>query len=146
MACALAIAASTSLSRATPSAADDALKPGDVLNQDTASKAEGMMPPELLRHYKEGQFANKIVAWPPGYRWETAFQEATLDNKGKYEVNDTGTIIDKATGEQPKYVYGFPFPDIDPNDPKVATKILWNAYYGYWYQGNSRNEVRLFPW
>ena len=26
------------------------------------------MPPELLRHYKEGKFENKIVAWPPGYR------------------------------------------------------------------------------
>ena len=103
-----------------------------------------MLPPELLRHYKDGKFENKIVEWPAGqYRWESDFQEATLGNKGKYELNDQGTIIDKSTGKQPTYVYGFPFPDIDPKDPKAAAKILWNSYYGYWYQGNSRNEVRL---
>ena len=140
---ALAIFASVSLPLPARVAAADGLKPGDVLNKETADQAEGMMPPELLRHYKDGGFQNKIVEWPAGYRWESAFQEATLGNKGKYELNDQGTIIDKATNEQPKYVYGFPFPDIDPKDPKAAGKILWNAYYGYWYQGNSRNEVRL---
>jgi len=120
------------------------LKPGDVLNKDTASQAEGLLPPEILQHYKDGKFENKIVEWPSGqYRWDASFQEATLDNKGKYEINDLGTIVDKTTGEQPEYIYGLPFPEIDPADPKVATKILWNSYYGYYQQGNSRNEVRL---
>ena len=122
---------------------DDGLKPTDVLSKDNASKAEGLLPPEILRHYTDGQFENKVVEWPPGYRWETAFQEATLDNRGKYDTDERGTIIEKATGKQPPYVYGFPFPDIDPRDPKVAVKILWNAYYNNWYLGNSRNEVRL---
>ena len=140
---ALAIVASMA---SPPSAAAqaDALKPGDTLDKDTAAKAEGLLPPEILRHYQEGKFSNKIVDWPANqFRWESAFQEATLSNKGKYELNDKGTIIDKSTGEQPQYVYGFPFPEIDPNDPKAGAKILWNAYYGYWYLGNSRNEVRL---
>ena len=127
----------------TATAFADGLKPGDVLNKDTASQAEGLLPPELLQHYKDGKFENKIVEWPAGkYRWDTSFQEATIDNKGKYEINDLGTIVDKSTGQQPPYVYGLPFPDLDPKDPKVATKILWNSYYGYYEQGNSRNEVR----
>jgi len=141
---ALAIVAGATIAPLRAASAEDALGPGDVLNQETADKAEGLLPPELLRHYKDGKFQNKIVEWPANtFRWESAFQEATLGNKGKYDLNVKGTIIDKATGEQPSYVYGFPFPDIDENDPKAAAKILWNSYYGYWYLGNSRNEVRL---
>src|SRR5262249_43244457 len=56
---------------------------------------------------------------------------------------DKGTIIEKTTGQQPSYVYGHPFPDIDPKDPKAAVKILWNSYYNLWNLGNSRNDVRL---
>jgi len=140
----LAIVAATISSPPSACLAEEGLKPGDVLSQENAAQAEALLPPEILRHYKDGKYKNKIVEWPSGaFRWETAFQEATLDNKGKYEVNDKGTIVDKATGEQPTYVYGFPFPDVDPNDPKAGAKILWNAYYGYWYLGNSRNAVRL---
>lgn len=140
----LAIAALAFLPLASSTRADDALKPGDVLSKENAAAAEGLLPPEILQHYKDGKYKNEIVDWPDGaFRWETAFQEATLDNKGKYEINEKGTVIDKATGEQPPYVYGFPFPEIDPNDPKAGTKILWNSYYGYWYLGNSHNDVRL---
>ena len=127
-----------------PPATADGLKPGDKLDKSTASQAEGMMPPEILQHYKDGKFENKVVEWPSGvFRWETEFQEATVSNKGKYELNDKGTIVDKSTKEQPPFIYGFPFPDVDANDPQAAAKILWNSYYGYWYLGNSRNETRL---
>src|SRR5690349_19902309 len=130
---ALAVVGQTIAPFAAPATAQG-LNPGDDLDKSTAAQAEGTMPPELLPRYKDGKFENKIVAWPPGYRWETSFQEATLGNKGKYELHYKGTIIDKATNEQPNYVYGLPFPDVDPNDPQVAAKILWNAYYAYWYQ------------
>ncbi|HZR80731.1 MAG TPA: outer membrane lipoprotein-sorting protein [Candidatus Binatia bacterium] len=120
------------------------LAPGATLGQDNWQSAENLLPPEILKHYREGGFKNKIVAWPAkSFRWETAFEEATLTNRGKYDVNDAGTIIDKSTGKQPPYVYGFPFPDVDAKDPKAAAKILWNSYYGYWYLGNSHNDVRV---
>ncbi|HEY8514308.1 MAG TPA: DUF1329 domain-containing protein [Candidatus Binatia bacterium] len=141
---ALAFAFGLAIALSFPVTSAAELKPGDVLNKDTAAQAEGLLPPEILQHYKDGKYENKIVEWPEGkFRWETAFEEATIDNKGKYDVNERGTIIDKSTGQQPPYVYGFPFPDIDPSDPKAGAKILWNAYYGYWYLGNSRNSVRL---
>ena len=40
---------------------------------------------------------------------------------------DKGTIVDKSTKEQPPFIYGFPFPDVDANDPKAVlaeTKLL----------------------
>jgi hypothetical protein len=143
----IALAAAITMAAALPLPAVDSgaepLAPGDVLSRDNASEAEGLLPPEILRHYAEGRFENKLVAWPQGYRWESAFQEATAGNRGKYQIDERGTIVETATGEQPSYVYGMPFPDLDARDPKAAVKILWNAYYNYWYLGNSRNDVRL---
>ena len=46
--------------------ADEPLKAGDVLDKDTASRAEGLLPPEILRHYQDGKYANRIVDWPAG--------------------------------------------------------------------------------
>ena len=124
--------------------ADEPLKAGDVLDKDTASRAEGLLPPEILRHYQDGKYANRIVDWPAGtYHWDAEFTEATAGNRGKLDVDEHGTIIEKATGQQPAYVYGHPFPEIDPKDPKAGVKLLWNSYYNLWNNGNSRNDVRL---
>ena len=95
---ALAFAFGLAIALSFPVTSAAELKPGDVLNKDTAAQAEGLLPPEILQHYKDGKYENKIVEWPEGkFRWETAFEEATIDNKGKYDVNERGTIIDKST-------------------------------------------------
>ena len=62
---ALALVGLTTAPFAAPANADG-LKPGDVLDKSTAAQAEGMMPPEILQHYKEGKFQNKVVDWPSG--------------------------------------------------------------------------------
>lgn len=130
--------------KAATSAAGGGLKPGDVLGQENWQDAEGLLPPEVLKHYREGHYRNKIVEWANGrMNWEQEFLDSTEKNAGQYDVNELGTIVYTGTNKQPKYVYGFPFPHVDPNDPKAGVKILWNSYYGYWYLGNSHNQVRL---
>ena len=120
------------------------LKPGDVLNRDNWQLAEGLLPPEMLKHYRDGDFENRILEWPNGiYRWKDDFVEATGTNRGKFILNAEGTIVEETSGEQPPYIYGFPFPEIDPDDPKAGAKILWNAYYGFWYLGSIRSETQL---
>ena len=47
-------------------AATDGLKPGDVLDKTNWQKAEGLLPPEILKHYQNGEYANAIVDWPAG--------------------------------------------------------------------------------
>jgi len=127
-----------------PGGAALALQPGDILNQDNWQEAQGLLPPEILVHYQKGEYANPIVAWPEGLmRWDEEFRKATEANVGRFTVNERGTIIDKKTGKQPAFIYGFPFPHIDPQDPHAAVKILWNHYYGFWSQGNNRTVTML---
>ncbi|HVN83931.1 MAG TPA: DUF1329 domain-containing protein [Candidatus Binatia bacterium] len=122
------------------------LKPGDVLGPENWELAKDLLPPEILRHYKDGQYVNRIVDWPNGvYRWEPKFKAASDANAGKYTVSPEGTILDKASGVQPPYIYGLPFPEIDPKDPNAAIKIFWNFAYGYFSEGNSHN-LTLLSW
>ncbi len=120
------------------------LKPGDVLGQDNWQLAKDLLPPEILRHYKDGQYRNKIIDWPAGiYRFEPEFKAGVAANAGKYVISPEGTVVEKTTGKQPPFIYAFPFDKIDPKDPTAGVQVLWNFQYGYWHEGNSHNVVLL---
>ena len=120
------------------------LKAGDVLGKDNADLAKDLLPPEILRHYKNGQYTNKIIEWPLGiYKWDPGFKTASEANASKFTISPEGTVLDKATGKQPPFIYGLPFDKIDPKDPDAAIKVLWNFQYAYWVEGNSHNVVLL---
>ncbi len=128
---------------AEPPAAD-ALKPGDVLNQSNWQKAQGLLPPEILKHYQNGEYINPIVDWPvEQFNWPPDFIEGCKHNEGRFEIGENGEILDKATGKQPDYIIGHPFPTIDPKDPKAGTKIIWNFMYRSWYFGNMHAESQI---
>ena len=124
-------------------AADD-LKPGDVLNATNWQKAEGLLPPEILKHYQNGDYANPIVDWPDGkYLTPPDFRAASEKNAGQLDIDATGTIVEKGSGKQPPFILGYPFPIIDPADPKAGAKVVWNFFYRTWYFGTLRAESQL---
>jgi hypothetical protein len=130
----------------TARAADVApgLKVGDTLGTDNAAAAKDLLPPEVLKHFEAGEYRNPIVDYAlDNTHWEASFDEATKRNATDLEVDDTSTIVSKATGKQPDYVYGIPFPTIDPADPKAATKVIWNQFLAYWNHGNTYNTARV---
>ena len=93
----------TQPARADEIAAAGGLKPGMVLNQDTWQQAEGLLPPEILKHYKSGEYSNPIVEWKKEhFNWPPDFLEASKQNEGKFGVDENGTIIDLKTGTQKK--------------------------------------------
>jgi hypothetical protein len=123
--------------------ADD-FKTGDMVDKGSWQKAEGLLPPEILRHYKEGEYANKFIDWPTAkFNYPPDFKAGSDANEGKFTTSPEGTILDKATGKQPQYVIGHPFPTIDDKDPSAAMKILWNHYYRTWYFGNIIAESQV---
>ena len=123
---------------------DDVLVAGRVLDATTAAAADGLMPPEVVGHYKSGQFKNTIGAWPKGPVWEDAFETVSKKNADRFDVNERGTIVDKATGKPATGIYGLPF-RIDPQDPKAAVKVMWNAYYSLW-RVVSTHDVLAMVW
>jgi hypothetical protein len=118
------------------------LKVGDVLDQSNAALAKDLLPPEILRHYQNGGYRNRIMDYPLGTaKWEKAFLEATEKNAGQLDVDERGSIVEKGTGKQPSYYYGIPFPLIDANDPKAGVKVVWNQFLAYWQGGSSYNRA-----
>ena len=51
---------------ADPTPNPSPLVPGETLDKSNWQKAEGLLPPEILKHYREGGYINKIVDWPIG--------------------------------------------------------------------------------
>lgn len=120
------------------------LKAGDTLGSDNWQLARDLLPPEILKHYETGRYRNKIVDYPLGHpRWENPFLAATEQNAGQLDVDDVGTIVYSATGKQPDYLYGIPFPVIDAHDPKAGVKVVWNQFAAYWSGGSSFNVALL---
>jgi len=121
-----------------------ALGPGDRLDAETWRQAEGLLPPEVLRHYETGGYANDVYDWPPErFEWPPDFKAGSAGNEGRLDLGPEGGIVEKGKTEPPEYVLGFPFPTIDPADPEAGGKIMWNHVYRTYYYGNLRAESQL---
>jgi hypothetical protein len=117
---------------------------GETLDKTTWQKAEGLLPPEILAHYRDGGYSNAIVDWPADKNdMGTDFEAGSRANEGRFTTSPAGTILDKATGQQPPYIIGHPFPSIDAADPHAGAKVLWNHFYRTWYFGNLHAESQL---
>ncbi|MFQ5667316.1 MAG: DUF1329 domain-containing protein [Candidatus Binatia bacterium] len=120
------------------------LQPGDVLSKENWQLAKGLLPPEILAHYKNGEYRNPILRWEDGqYRWSQAFLKATQRNAQQLTLGKMGDIVDRASGKRPAYVSGFPFPNVTADDPEAGIKILWNHYFYWWNNGNVHNYVKI---
>jgi hypothetical protein len=119
VACAIALAAAIALSIASGLAHAD-VRPGDVITANSAAKVKDLVAPGVYFKVLSGM-SMKIVPssridWPPPYK------DATEKYSAQVRLSkDNRTLIG--------YVGGQPFPLIDPNDPSVATKIMWNNVF-----------------
>jgi hypothetical protein len=123
------------------------LADGDVLGPTNWQEAKGLLPDEILEHYRKGEYVNRIADLARrGYvsiLQPADFRKASAENRGRYALGPAGSIVEVATGKQPAYIMGLPFPDIDRNDPEVATKIVWNFFYATWYNGDDHFLTEL---
>jgi len=123
----------------TARAAGD-LREGDLLGPETASAARDLLPDEILAHYERGEYINPIIELgKPGQRPldnPPEFVAASRQNRGRYRLSDTGSLVEATSGRQPAFVLGLPFPEIDAADPQAGAKIVWNHFYAIWYRGD----------
>ena len=125
----------------TPGASPTALQEvpeGTVLSKDNWEIAKGHLPDEILELYKRGDYSNPIrkIEGKKGTVADPRLVELSAQNRGKFDVDDKGTVVDKSTGERPPVIIGWPFPEIDPNDPKAGAKAMWNYIYTLHWAGS----------
>jgi Protein of unknown function (DUF1329) len=120
-----------------PSASADVVA-GDVIDETNWEKIEGMVPEPVLNYVKKGDLTIRVddLAFDPREYMSPYDKQHLESNKGKYDLNEEGVIIEVQSGRPPDFIEGIPFPEIDLNDPKAAPKIVFNNYYHGFTQGN----------
>src|SRR5271156_947902 len=96
------------------------VKPGDRISAKTAEQVRALVSPGTFIAVSRGMEMN-IVA-PSSVMWPPPFQDATEKYSAQVRLApDHRDLLG--------YVAGQPFPLLDPNDPDVAAKIMWNQYF-----------------
>ena len=94
--------------------------PGDIITKANVDKVKDLISPGLEWCVRHGM-QMKIVPTKK-IEWNKAYREATEKYGGQTKLAPDGRSL---IG----HVAGLPFPNIDPNDPQFALKIMWNYDY-----------------
>ena len=121
------------------------VSPGDVIDKTNWQKAEGLLPEPVLNWVKNGDFVLNIgkLDFQPDKIHPEYVLKAFEANRGRYAIDDEGGIVDKKNGKLAKYIEGLPFTELDPKDPKVAEKLMYNHQYMQHIYGNFRFNFQL---
>ena len=104
---------------ATPPAGAD-VKAGDVITAANVDQAKDLISPGIEWCVKHG-WPIKVVDYKK-IEWPKAYKEATEKYSSQVQLAADGLTLTN-------YVAGQPFPTLDPNDPNLAKKIMWNYEY-----------------
>ena len=115
-----------------------------MLGRENWEEAKGLLPDEFLEAYHRGDFRHEIRSWdPPRLGDEPIFAAALKENEGRYDLDAEGSIVERTTGKPAGEIVAWPFPKIDPADPRAAAKIVWNYFYTLYYGGNGHYRADL---
>jgi len=120
------------LAAAGRAAAGDSVATGQpwTLDSNNWQQADGLLPPPVLDRVKKGDYWFRVQPIDPErfkHNYSDAFWAASEANAGKYDLDaETCGLKDVATGEPPKFYFGYPFPKVDPKDPQAGCKMAWN--------------------
>jgi hypothetical protein len=101
-----------------PARAD--VQPGDVITKANAELVKDLVSPGLYWCVQHG-LPMRIVA-PRKLEWPPAYRDATEKYSSQVKLADDGLTL---LG----YVAGAPFPHVTADDPRIATKLVWNYNY-----------------
>jgi hypothetical protein len=96
--------------------------PGDKIDASNVDKAKDLLSPGMVWCVKRGWpitvSETKRIEWPQAYK------EATEKYAAQVKLTPDGLDVKN-------YVAGLPFPNLDPKDPQIAYKIMWNYSYNF---------------
>lgn len=100
---------------------------GTIIGRTNCDTVADLLPPPVLAWVKRGDLTLALGEMRDEVSWEPQFLQASEANAGRYDVDQEGGLIEPTSGQRPPHTYGFPFPRIDPADPKAGVKAMWNA-------------------
>jgi hypothetical protein len=110
-----------------------------ILDSNNWQLGQNLLPEPVLNRVKNGDYWYRVIPVDPEkfkQNYSKAFWQASEGNEGKFDLDPaTCGLRDKTTGKMPSFVFGYPFPKIDPSDPQAGCKIAWNFETATW-QGN----------
>src|ERR1035437_2871389 len=95
------------------------VRPGDVITKDNASKVADLVSPGNYVLVREGMQLRTLPT--DNLERPSPVKAAPETYSAQVQLGAAGTLKN--------YVSGQPFPLVDPNDPQVATKVMWNFSY-----------------
>lgn len=113
---------------------DAVIEPGRHLTvADRTALIEPLVPRAAWPYYIFDDMDMEVAAtasYPPPEGWNGA----GMDND--YHLDDQGVLIGFTGG-------GFPYPEIDENDPQAAVKVIWNML---WRPGENDFDMPMVTW
>lgn len=120
------------------------VEPGEMIDKSNYSKIEELVPDFILTWVKDGDLIMKIgkLDYDPKHFWSKEVLDNWEANANRYDVDENNGIIDKTTGKPARGIKGFAFPKLDPADPKMPVKLVWNRQFmEYFIQGNVHEMI-----
>jgi len=93
------------------------VEPGTTIQRDNADTVAELVSPGIRWCLEHGMQMH--VTPYKKVEWNRAYREATTQYAGQVQLAPDGRSLSG-------YVAGLPFPELDPNDPQLAVKIMWN--------------------
>jgi Protein of unknown function (DUF1329) len=104
----------------TSVAAAGEVKPGDFITKKNAEMVRDLVSPGNFVLVWQGM-QMKIVP-TKAYEWPPPYKQATEKYSSQVGLDKQGNLTN--------YAAGLPFPNLDPNDPQIARKVMWNFQFG----------------
>jgi hypothetical protein len=106
------------------------VSPGDKITDANMDKVKDLVSPGMEWCIKRGW--PMTISETKRIEWPKAYKEATEKYASQAKLTPDGLDVKN-------YVAGMPFPQLDPKDPQIAYKIMWN----YSYQWLTTDDVDL---
>lgn len=124
----------------------NAIELGKTYDKSNVDEISEYLIEPILTFVKEGDYIIKTGELDFEPKLSDKFMEESKKNEGKYDIDqESYKILDKETGEPTEdYIVGFPFPNIEKDDPNAGIKIAENknavVYFIEGYQGTGQTR------
>jgi hypothetical protein len=134
----LALSICLALGMAHPASGD--VSPGDRIDRTNWEKIEGLVPDAVLRWVKKGDFVLEVgeLEYAPRDYFPVFAREGFEAKEAKHDLDDREGIVDAKTRKTPEHISGLPFATVEPEDPRLPQKVMYNALYMQYILGNLR--------